>query len=412
MKYLFTLLFTISIYSVIAQQEPWQELTGDMPPARAFHTMVEINGTVYLFGGEGNASRNLLNDLWEYNENTGRWDEEEPSNPPPERRYHAAVAINGQVYVFGGQTQNGNVISDVLVYSPDNNEWTKIQEQSPQNPKVNHRATAGDNKIWITGGYDVVSGEATGATWAYDVSSGTWTRAADCPSPRLGHAAYYQNGKLVIYGGKHGENILNDMWSMDVESNEWTKIIPNGISPEGVKFPAYGNNGEVFWVAGGTIKKDDIYVSSDATWQYDIANNKWVKKANGPTFSFGAGVTLPDSKRNADYVAFVFGGKEEGDVFSNKTWIYTSADDLTDINDETSNTVNIKVYASHTPKRIKVESEVLIQQIEVFDSKGRRIQVQYPNDFNSEISFMGKPTQLYIILIKSNNWLIKRKVIL
>lgn len=407
MKQLFTLLLTLTVLSAIAQQDPWQQQTGDMPPARAFHTMVEINGTVYLFGGEDEASRDMLNDLWSYDE-SNTWSRKEPLNPPSARRYHTATAKDGKMYVFGGEVAEG-ISMDIWVYDPELNEWTKEQDNSTQNPKVNHRAIAGESKIWITGGYDFITGEATGATWSYDVNTLEWTRVADCPSPRLGHVTYYKDGKLVVYGGKHGDKILKDMWSYDIEKNEWTEITPVGTSPERLKFSAYDDNDEILWVAGGMTITEDGPKYSEDTWEYDIQNNSWKKKTNGPPFSFGAGAILPNSNRSNDYVALTFAGKLEG-ILSNETWIYNSADDLTAINEKPSYPLNVKVYTKSIDNYIAVESDEIIQEIKVFNSNGKLILMQQSNSYKTIINLQGRTSHFYILQIRSNNILITKKI--
>ena len=43
--------------------------------------------------------------------------------------------------------------------------------------------------------------------------TGTWTKTADGPSGRVGHAmSSLGNGKALMYGGYDGNNSLNDVW--------------------------------------------------------------------------------------------------------------------------------------------------------------------------------------------------------
>jgi len=48
-------------------------LWADSPPARFGHSMVNINGNIYLFGGLVPGNPNPKNDLWKYSSDT--WSE-------------------------------------------------------------------------------------------------------------------------------------------------------------------------------------------------------------------------------------------------------------------------------------------------------------------------------------------------
>lgn len=63
-------------------QDSWQEINpANAPPPRIGHTMVELTGDVYLFGGQ-NAADGLVNDLWMFASDD--WSQvTPPASPPP-----------------------------------------------------------------------------------------------------------------------------------------------------------------------------------------------------------------------------------------------------------------------------------------------------------------------------------------
>ncbi len=414
------LILTLTFVSAIlfAQNNtPWQQQNRETPPARSKHSMVEINGMVYMFGGEDNAMRDILNDLWCYTEGNSTWGEKTPSNPPSPRKYPAATKTDGKMYVFGGYTPDGTVM-DIWEYDPVADTWMEKPSASTQDPKLFYTATAGDNKIWITCGIDDATNEVVAETWGYDVSTGTWEQVADCPSPRYGHAAFFSDGKLIICSGRRGLDFLDDMWSYDVSGNTWTEIIPQG-TPDGVKFPAYDNNSEVLWMAGGTSKDENGYFDSDKTYEYDIAGNTWTQKPDGPAFTFGAGAILPNSKKSTNtispYKAVIFGGTVGG-VATDETWIFDSETgwqqtSLPEI--EIGNKPNlVSVFPTYTTGQVNIKSKKNIQEVAVYNMHGQLLQTQKINTTELTIDLSENMPGVYFVNVYCNNVYTSAKVIL
>lgn len=90
-----------------------------VPPARAGHTMVNLNGKVYVFAGQTNTSVNValprqelgpeLNDMWAFT-SENEFVEVVPDNDPPTARHdHAAVVTQDKMHVSfgkGGDTRS------------------------------------------------------------------------------------------------------------------------------------------------------------------------------------------------------------------------------------------------------------------------------------------------------------------
>lgn len=399
------LLFTFVLTSIILNAQrnlPWQQQSGDLPPARANHSMVVIDSNVYLFGGEDSGKGNSLNDLWKYDEGNSTWEEKTPANPPSPRKYHAAVEKNSKMYVFGGDS-NGITMDDIWEYNPETNAWVEKPSASSQNPKLFFSATAGDSKIWITGGIDFTTNEATPATWGYDLATGTWTQVADCPSPRYGHAAFYKDGKLVICAGRRLNDLLDDMWSYDVATDEWHEIVPVG-TPVGVKFPAYDYNSEVLWMAGGTnVDQSGNYVDSKSNWEYNFAGNSWEQKADGPEFTFGAGVILHSNNKGdnsrSDYEAMTFGGMRAGEIID-ESWIYYSVwDTIVGLPENEGAAIhnNVKIFPSVTTGEVTINSEKKIQRIMIYNIQGQLIQNKEVACTELKINLLGNNPGKYFI---------------
>src|SRR5579859_1581344 len=95
---------------------------------------------------------------------------------------HAAVALNGKVWVYGGSTPGA--INDVWS-SIDGTNWTQVTGAAPWSARYQHSAVVFNGKMWVLGGangnsyYNDVWSSLDGASWTQVTSAAPWsTRAA------------------------------------------------------------------------------------------------------------------------------------------------------------------------------------------------------------------------------------------
>ena len=78
--------------------------TGLAPEPRAFHTLVAIGGHLFVFGGKAETS--FLGDLHRLDVAAGLWTDltllSGEGSWPAARAYHACIARDGRLYLFGG----------------------------------------------------------------------------------------------------------------------------------------------------------------------------------------------------------------------------------------------------------------------------------------------------------------------
>ena len=100
---------------------------ADSPPARFGHSMVNINGDIYLFGGLVPGMPCALNDLWVYNAAVDDWSQVFAQGPlPPARHSHLTTVVDGKMYLFSGMDGKGNILDDHWTYDPDTHTWEKL----------------------------------------------------------------------------------------------------------------------------------------------------------------------------------------------------------------------------------------------------------------------------------------------
>ena len=198
-------------------QNNWQEGTP-MPTARGALTADFINGLLYAVGGV-NSSRTPVATNEVYDPMSNSWSETTPM--PTARQHHASAVANGQLYIIGGRICGDGVqckINEVLTnlndnekFDPVNKTWS-IQEQMPTKRSGIAAAVSPINgNIYVFGGQSL-SGTYN-ITEKYDTKTNTWSSEPDMPTPRLGSDAIAINNKIYVSGGK-----------IDLEDNVTNKV--------------------------------------------------------------------------------------------------------------------------------------------------------------------------------------------
>jgi N-acetylneuraminic acid mutarotase len=146
---------------------------------------------------------------------------------------------------------------------------------------------------YIVGGYDMMALPMNDC-WEYSQTANTWSQRANLP---LSAARYYTtgfsvNGKVYVFGGTDGNNLLNDLWEFNPGSNTWSQktSLPGEGRQEAMAFVinniAYVVGG--FPASAGTLKD---------FWKYDPAADLWTQLLDFPGTTGpagGVGFTIND----------------------------------------------------------------------------------------------------------------------
>jgi len=225
--------------------------TANMPGGRnEVKANIDQAGNVWLFGGFGfsNSSTGYLNDLWKYEDSSGKWTwmsgykfgstkgtygtkgVAAASNVPGTR--HGMVSwldADGHYWIFGGQGydqyQSGvGKLNDLWKYDVSTGYWTWMSgsnndgqtgtygsagiEASTNIPGARTRPTTfqtSDKYLWLFGGYGKDSNGSSGALgdlWTYNINTGNWIFIK-------GLTTYDVGGQSADYGTKGTESSSN-----------------------------------------------------------------------------------------------------------------------------------------------------------------------------------------------------------
>ncbi|KAG7239399.1 hypothetical protein INR49_029154 [Caranx melampygus] len=202
----------------------WQQIRteGYMPTELASMSAVLHGNNLLVFGGTGIPfGENNGNDVHVCNVKYKRWSLLNCRGKKPNRIYgQAMVIINGFLYVFGGTT--GYIYStDLHRLDLTTREWIHLKPNNPPDdlPEERYRhEIAHDGR-----GSTFWEGELPGHLIL-------WTRVS-C-SQRC-HSCVQIKNDVFICGGYNGELILADLWKINLQTFQWSKL--PAVMPE----PAY-----------------------------------------------------------------------------------------------------------------------------------------------------------------------------
>lgn len=83
------------------------------PSGRAHHTAIAVNGKMYVMGGEDNAG-NVLKETRIFDLSTSTWSN--GADMPVTLTGHAAVAMGTEIYVFGGRVAPSQLSNKLYIY--------------------------------------------------------------------------------------------------------------------------------------------------------------------------------------------------------------------------------------------------------------------------------------------------------
>ena len=273
-------------------------------PARYDHAAVCIENHIIVFGGVGEKEELLpLHDIWMYNMYTEQWGKHvipERNLAPPGTSSACAVAIAGDIYMFGGY------IDDIKEQNCTNAVWkltrtskrcftwrkcTKRNKKKMPSPRHSHSGWEYTGQLWTFGGFgvspagyledhgDFVQSD-NNQLLCYDPSSEEWRNPkpfGTVPQPRARHATTLVGDKVWMYGGFSFDlNIYDELYQLDMVSLTWTEIQTGQFKPpSGLLFTLNAITESQLVLYGGE-SLDDLESLSDI-WIFDLASLSWQK---------------------------------------------------------------------------------------------------------------------------------------
>jgi hypothetical protein len=322
--------------------------TANTPGARFGSTSwTDTDGNLWLFGGYGYVEslggEVLQSDLWKFEISTGEWTYYGEDLLPRRIDAQSWVDGNNDLWLFGGLGYNAantgfSHLNDLWKYTPGSDTWILIDVGGDDElgnygskgianlsnyPGSRYRSvgwTDDADNLWMSGGfgYDKATPDPgnLGDIWKYSIIDNQWTwmnggdlvnqsalygekqvEAANNTPTAQSHALGWQvgSGKFWLFGGAVSGGKKNDLWSYNVNTNEWAwqagsqetdqpGIFPiPGYSSSSLNIPAFRNAASMvadldgnFWLFGGWYNQfGNPYGEMNDLWRYTIASKEW-----------------------------------------------------------------------------------------------------------------------------------------
>lgn len=256
--------FTNSSQKIVFQFNPSADTvktldcSGSVPKCILYHTAVALQQQIFVFGGDvgiGVANSKMTsNELWKFDTRFLEWKKIKSQKTPEPRKYHAACEFGSYMLVSGGVGEDSETpFSDFHAYSPETEEWTQIQHEVEWSGLSHHTMVPVYNtKVKSLYGKPAINGHK------HKSDSGDMI-----------------NEGLFIFGGlKPREQPSNELIMVDTSQKPWRrrKIQPLGQGPKEVYdhcshyirelrlMLVYGGRNHKLFEARGRMALGELYV--------------------------------------------------------------------------------------------------------------------------------------------------------
>ncbi len=193
---------------------------ANLPSPRNWTSCAAVNGKIYVIGGDTTFLSTPLKTVSAYDPTTDTWATK--ADMPTARLAAAAAVVDGKIYVMGGLTTVGaTLLSTVEVYDPVTDTWAR--KTAMPTPRGMLCASVVDGKIFTIGSFLGRTGPSLPTMEMYDPLADTWTRKANMPTSRGGLAASTAHGRIYVVGGRDASSSLATVEEYDPTTDTWTK---------------------------------------------------------------------------------------------------------------------------------------------------------------------------------------------
>ncbi|MFP3751780.1 Kelch repeat-containing protein [Bacillus altitudinis] len=247
------------------KKDVWEE-KASMPRNRTGGTYATVGKKIYLIGGINEETGVAYNTIDIYDAELDQW-AEEPIQIPREPVFSAyskgtlqAVVVKEKIYIVSSKNSYKN---NVYEYNTVSGEWKSLNSSGL--PSRNGRAiSAIDGKIYVAGGENSIGHSREKYLFQYDIATDTWKRLIDVQLTSYTYEPSYEtyNGKFFIIGGQlygdSSKNMVNKVQIFDPQDGQF-------------KNSAYElPEGRVSAVAA--IVDDQLYVIGGRDYPYSMRN--------------------------------------------------------------------------------------------------------------------------------------------
>lgn len=221
----------------------------------------------------------------------------------PKRVNHAAVALGGDIYSFGGycsgELYDGNQPIDVHVLDTETFRWRKVAVQyddvmdtegtasllhSAPYQRYGHTVVEYDGRAYLWGGRNDEYG-ASSKMHVFDPETRSWTVVGEgggTPPARDGHSAVVVGDIMYMFGGfeEESQRFSRETYAFNFKTEQWSEMRTSGQIPQWRDFHTACAIGSQMFVFGGRSDQMGQFHSSrdvycDRLKVLDLTTGQW-----------------------------------------------------------------------------------------------------------------------------------------
>jgi hypothetical protein len=275
-----------------------QNATSLFPRYASSMALGADGSSLWIYGGTSNDSSVINADQFSVFDTQARsWSDPQqvyPSfngEPAPSAYAHSAVRNSkGVVYYYGGSPDDSSVAQDspyLMTLDTDKNNLSLElgSSGSPGNLAWHTATLVNDTLMYVIGGskqYPSGNPPANIYNAIYNIPASQWenptTNSTNYPQGRSGHSAVLSadHSQIIVFGGVNPSNVyLNDVWTLNLATNQWTQRSTSGNAPSGRAYhnSVMVNNQMIVMLGRLDSSSSQVYVLDTTTWAWVTSFN-------------------------------------------------------------------------------------------------------------------------------------------
>jgi hypothetical protein len=298
-----------------------------------------------------------------------------------ERQYANGFSYQGFGYVFGGIDGSGTYLNDCWKFNPQTNAWVALPVL-PSSGKAGAVSFLIGDTVYIVGG-KTTGGIISNEVWAFDLIQEQWLQKANLPIDGIWRGvAFSWNNSGIIGLGKLNNGTLNSgFYQYSPNSDSWQVINQLNLTP--TTYSMFAQLGKFGFIYGGAVENQSY-------------SNQFLR-INLETWETTILTSFPAAARRGG-LAFV--GNNDFFITTgvsalarlNETW---KASEILGF-DAVNELENVRIYPNPLKNFMFVQTEQIIQRIEIQTISGEVVavykvntqQIELPIELESGVYFV------------------------
>lgn len=266
---------TTDVWRYDVRTDRW-DAGPSLPESRGGGSLVARGDTLHFVGGWLADRRTDAPEHWALIPGARGWMSRAPIPVP--RGHHSAVAVDGSIYVIGGQINHDVLpvdLQDVHRYDAEGDTWFPVATLPATRSHAEPGTVLWRNWVFVPGGGDIGAGLINTREWmGYDFENDRWRRLPDLPTTlRAPNAWIVRDTMYLTGGGEYGHQPSNtQLWSLSLR-DQWHPM-PSRLSP----LPKNSS-------AAMAVLDDGLFVIATRAphpLRYDLGSGQWTESSELP----------------------------------------------------------------------------------------------------------------------------------